>query len=206
MATTKPLTDAITALTTYANSVTGASDTTLSDAVRTLADGYGQSGGETLYYGERGQLYIKDVIIPESATTTLYPYYGCENLESITALGMTSGTLAYNCKRLKSVNAPKLTRPTAYFIRQQGYEYNALESVTIGSVGYPVTSLGGNTNWRYGGHAMTLTITIYVSANTLADIPASVSDYAEGNNAYAPSGSTVVVVYKNSTTGETITA
>lgn len=40
-----PLTDAITALTTYANTVTGASDTTLSDAVGTLAAGYGGGGG-----------------------------------------------------------------------------------------------------------------------------------------------------------------
>lgn len=36
----QPLTDAIEALTTYANTVTGASDTTLSDAVATLAAGY----------------------------------------------------------------------------------------------------------------------------------------------------------------------
>lgn len=42
-----PLTDAITALTTYANSVTGASDTNLNDAVHTLADGYGQGGEVT---------------------------------------------------------------------------------------------------------------------------------------------------------------
>lgn len=41
----QPLTDAIEALTTYANTVTGASDTTLSDAVATLADGYGGGGG-----------------------------------------------------------------------------------------------------------------------------------------------------------------
>lgn len=40
-----PLTDAINALTTYANGVTGASDTTLSDAVDTLAAGYGGGGG-----------------------------------------------------------------------------------------------------------------------------------------------------------------
>lgn len=40
-----PLTDAITSLTTYANSITGKSDTTLPDAVRSLADGYG--GGTT---------------------------------------------------------------------------------------------------------------------------------------------------------------
>ena len=38
-----PLTDSINALTTYANEVTGASDTTLSDAVHTLASGYGSS-------------------------------------------------------------------------------------------------------------------------------------------------------------------
>ncbi len=41
-----PLTDSINALTTYANEVTGASDTNLSDAVHTLASGYG--GGYTL--------------------------------------------------------------------------------------------------------------------------------------------------------------
>lgn len=40
-----PLTDSINALTTYANEVTGGSNTTLSDAVHTLASGYGQGGG-----------------------------------------------------------------------------------------------------------------------------------------------------------------
>lgn len=49
MSTTTPLTDSINALTTYANSVTGASDTTLSDAVYTLAQGYGQGGDSTLW-------------------------------------------------------------------------------------------------------------------------------------------------------------
>lgn len=47
-----PLTDSINALTTYANEVTGASDTTLSDAVHTLASGYGQGGGSGLEYEE----------------------------------------------------------------------------------------------------------------------------------------------------------
>lgn len=45
MPSTTPLTDAINALTTYSNTVTGASDTTLSDAVATLAAGYGGGGG-----------------------------------------------------------------------------------------------------------------------------------------------------------------
>lgn len=42
-----PLTDSINALTAYANETTGASDTTLSDAVGRLCEGYG--GGDELY-------------------------------------------------------------------------------------------------------------------------------------------------------------
>lgn len=41
------LTEKIQALTAYANGVTGQTDETLSDAVHTLADGYGQGGGYT---------------------------------------------------------------------------------------------------------------------------------------------------------------
>lgn len=61
-----PLTDNINALTTYANEVTGASDTNLSDAVHTLASGYGQGGGVSLAY------YIKsdETIITEDRITT----------------------------------------------------------------------------------------------------------------------------------------
>lgn len=47
MPSTTPLTDAINALTRYANETTGASDTTLSDAVGTLVAGYGGGGGWT---------------------------------------------------------------------------------------------------------------------------------------------------------------
>lgn len=45
MPSTTPLTDAINALTQYANDTTGASDTNLSDAVGTLVAGYGGGGG-----------------------------------------------------------------------------------------------------------------------------------------------------------------
>lgn len=45
---TTPLTDAINALTTYANETTGASDTTLSEAVTTLVSGYGGGSGTSI--------------------------------------------------------------------------------------------------------------------------------------------------------------
>ena len=49
---TEELADGIEALTTYSNEVTGESDTTLSNAVRTLANGYGQGDGGNGYGSE----------------------------------------------------------------------------------------------------------------------------------------------------------
>ena len=54
----KPLTDSILALTRYANEVTGASDQTLSDAVRTLCDGYGQGGGGSVSQDADGYIVL----------------------------------------------------------------------------------------------------------------------------------------------------
>ena len=64
----QPLTDAINALTTYANTVTGKTppDTTLSDAVSTLASGYGQGGGIINMTGVR-------------ASTTIWQTPVCDN-------------------------------------------------------------------------------------------------------------------------------
>ena len=56
----QPLTDAINALTRYANETTGASDTTLSDAVETLVEGYGQGGG-----GGEGLQLVDTITVPE---------------------------------------------------------------------------------------------------------------------------------------------
>lgn len=56
---TTPLTDAINALTQYANETTGASDTNLSDAVGTLVAGYGGGGGSVLPDGYTQMLYIQ---------------------------------------------------------------------------------------------------------------------------------------------------
>lgn len=59
-----PLTDAIEALTRYANSVSGASDTTLSEAVATLASGYG-GGGTT----PQGFVWEKNIVTETGVTS-----------------------------------------------------------------------------------------------------------------------------------------
>ena len=68
-----PLTDSINALTTYANEVTGASDTTLSDAVHTLASGYGGGGGTV-------SVPRKDVNFIDYDGTILHSYTSAEAL------------------------------------------------------------------------------------------------------------------------------
>ena len=73
-----PLTDSINALTTYANEVTGASDTTLSDAVHTLASGYGRGGSAV-------SAPRKDVNFIDYDGTILHSYTAAEAL-ALTAL------------------------------------------------------------------------------------------------------------------------
>ena len=69
MPTQTPLTDAINALTTYANTVTSASDTTLSDAVATLAAGYGGGGYVEPLYPVKFPLYAAN------GTTVIGSFY-----------------------------------------------------------------------------------------------------------------------------------
>lgn len=55
---TQPLTDAINALTRYANETTGQSDQTLSDAVETLVEGYGQGGSGSVSQDAEGYIVL----------------------------------------------------------------------------------------------------------------------------------------------------
>lgn len=88
-----PLTDSINALTIYANEVTGASDTTLSDAVHTLVNGY---GGSTLWKTVTlEEDHIKDNVglvsywgsflgIPDDADNTYFADFANNSAEGVT--------------------------------------------------------------------------------------------------------------------------
>lgn len=130
----QPLTDAITALTRYANETTGASDTTLSDAVRTLCDGYGGGGG-----------YSIDEIIERSAITGDITYSGSVSNLPVGALSETSitsfvsesilnnsyGYAFRNCKSLKSVNLPNFSPNTNSQCSYMFEGCSALEDIKI---------------------------------------------------------------------------
>lgn len=63
-----PLTDSINALTRYANETTGASDTTLSEAVETLVDGYGQGGSSSSWTKVAEKSYTVENFTKTSST------------------------------------------------------------------------------------------------------------------------------------------
>lgn len=158
-----------------------------------------------MFYSQRCQAYVKDIVIPETVPGTA-TYQECDRLETFSALGATSYAVQtlYNCKNLREVYFPKLTKlNVSYLIRQQGTQYNKLETVVIGSVGYPVTEIS-QIRWLYGSHAMVLNVTIYVDYSSVADIPTTITQYAGGDGVYAPTGSVTNVIYRNSTTGEVL--
>ena len=76
-----PLTDSINALTQYANEVTGKQDTTLSDAVGSLVEGYGQGGSwKTLEVTASEEIYQRadliktwlESVVPESSMAIIW--------------------------------------------------------------------------------------------------------------------------------------
>ena len=127
-----PLTDKINALTAYANEVAGESDTTLSEAVHTLADGYGGggSGGDTIWptLVERTVTEINDKdglckVVGTSAfhsctklTSAIFPtatkvynlaFYGCAVLKTLVlrksdSICTLSNANAFNATPIKS--------------------------------------------------------------------------------------------------------
>lgn len=142
----QPLTDAITALTTYANSVTGSSDTTLSDAVDTLATGY---GGEEVYTTSAGFKYTPIMTIPDStATWSAYigaMFDGATELLEVTIERKPNNGYQFTrtftgCTKLKKITISKCGA------LQGGNTHtfdgcSSLETLTLGSVGYPFKTL-----------------------------------------------------------------
>lgn len=106
-----PLTDAINALTTYANTVTGASDTTLSDAVATLANGYGGGGGFSVDDIVSRNI-TGDIVYSGShtyLTDGLFTYTAIDSFTSSTITGAERGIRAFfYCNNLKSISMPNL--------------------------------------------------------------------------------------------------
>jgi len=103
-----PLTDSINALTTYANEVTGGSDTTLSDAVHTLASGYGGGGSILGKYVAILSYRFQYAIFDESQDVVV----DCSDVEYIDTYGSRNTpdmrNMFCNARRLRSITLQNL--------------------------------------------------------------------------------------------------
>lgn len=115
---TQPLTDAINALTRYANETTGADDPDLSSAVRTLCDGYG--GGEAIKEIVEGSIteFIDDtitIIRPNAfAQCERFKTLICHNVTSVGNGVLNSSAAEWAISPLVAVALPKLTALSGY--------------------------------------------------------------------------------------------
>ncbi len=189
--------------------------TSVADAIRAKSGGSGQlafpSGfvseignipsGETGYYSTWGYHYLKNTVYPETVTDLRALYYangyGWQNIESISGLAQTTtgapGNQFRSLSNLKTVNLPR----ACHFYATAFRDCKKLESVELGSIGYPVVVTRSTT---FQNDTQAFTITMYVNASTLAEAQA-ITDVG----ALAPWGATnATIIYKSSTTGEVL--
>lgn len=158
--------------------------------------------GEIIHFQDTtGKIYVEHLEVPESITALDSSVYDITNspsdgFKSVHAPGVTTinGHYAFgNTCSMEEIICEKAP-PCDKYICYRGN----LRTVQWGSIGYPATLIGANSFAQ--NSRSDLVITVYVDATTIADIVSSVKDNA-------PFGAwNATIVYRNSTTGEVITA
>ena len=155
---------------------------------------------ETYYMTKYGIFYPPNIDIELVQTArTFYLYDSADHLVSARVVGikyMVGGQNAdtFTNSSIVTLELPSLEGTTGGTARN----CKKLQTVILGSVGVAVREMGIKAFANCTDP--NLTITIYVDAATLADIPAAVSN----NSPFGAVNATII--YKNSTTGEVITA
>ena len=158
---------------------------------------------ETYYMTKYGVWYPPNIDIelgetnPNRQLRSLYRY--ADHLVSARVVGITAiyggaNPDPFSDSSIVTLELPSLQSNNSYIAAR----CENLQTVILGSVGVAVNSLYGRAFYEITNP--NLIITIYVDAATLADIPAAVS----GNSPFGAVNATII--YKNSTTGEVITA
>lgn len=156
-----------------------------------------EAGGEVKYATD-GKIYVENVIVPDTVTTLPQNCYAIAGIKSIYAPEVTKlgGHYCFGnvWNSLQALICPKLTAwgESIYWCRG-----GDLHEVQAGSIEHPVTQMASKIGFDVNKNT-DLVITIYVDADTIADVPTDISDYQ-------PFGATnATIVYRNSTTGEVI--
>lgn len=129
-------------LITAANTVTGESDTTLTDAMQTLIDGYGQGGGGWTTDGIAQKTEPNGAITISSAVETIQAraFFEFQGITEVTIEGDPYiGTNAFqNCRNLETLNTPNLTKLKSGYYSVTSYAFQGcskLKGVVFPSYG-----------------------------------------------------------------------
>lgn len=174
---------------------------------------YTSPGGGTLYYTSNGVAYMPYMDMPKLWLGKTEMYRDAVELVSVTCgdtrlLGGSAGNGANSmfkgCTKLETVTMPYIQGAASSWVDNIFMDCTSLKTASFGSVGYPISQFNNTSNSTLkvfrNDTQNDLTITLFVDASVLADIPSAVTQYA-------PWGATnATVVYRNSTTGEVITA
>ena len=154
-------------------------------------------------YNSDGKIYTEHVVVPDHFASLPANCYAVKGIITID-LNNVSQIGHYACgdgnKNLKILKCPVLTSFGSYL----SWGAEALETLVLGSIGHPVTSLPG-INWLgttsgRSSAAGGFTATIYVDAMQISDIPAEVTQNPMGGSA----AYCTALIYRNSTTGEVL--
>lgn len=163
------LTSRIQALTAYANEVTGKSDTTLSDAVASLADGYG-SGGTSITDG----IVIKST--DSDGYVTEVDYYG-EVLPRY-IFGAVRGDSTFSWSRLSKINF----KNTDVYVGWNNFYYCGLTELSTGAI----KGRDPSKSWQYNVNSQQTS----VFSNMKSLVTLSLPEFSGFLNHYEISGCT----------------
>ncbi len=183
---------------------TGGTDPITWDAAKGFGDAVDAipKGGETFYRTAEGMAYTQHekwtaLSTPKSEFRSNLFRGATELIDFEWDVGGNLGKLYvfYDCPKLVSVKLPKCTGMWQGNTNCFNKADTALRTVQLGSIGTPVIRMDAGKFNPPGP----ITLTLFVDAETLDDIPALVKDNVPKN---WPANTTVI--YKNSTTGEVI--
>lgn len=169
------------------------------------------SSGTTDYYATSGACYVPNMVMPKMVQglnglykdATEMVSLVCNDTRKIGGYGSAITEVFYGCTKLETISMPYIQGIASSYADRVFGNCTKLSNAVFGSVGYPISDFS-NSGAQYQAFRYctqnNFTITLYVDAVDLASIPAAVTGKA-------PWGATnATIVYRNSTTGEVITA
>ena len=149
------------------------------------------AGGVEVYESLGGNFYMVDTVVNATGTNYTLVFRACENMKSFSAPNWTSLVQINENPNLETLLLPRINKSIGNYQLQNNPK---LKTCQLGSVGHPITGITSMA-MRYMPQS-DLTITVYVDASSIADVPANVK-----NN--APWGATnATIIYRSSITGE----